>query len=265
MKASEIMQAMIDAGAPIEAAMIALRALEDEREKAEAQAAEVERRRAVERDRKRRQRDKERDGDVDVTGQSRDMSGDVTLMSQDTPLSLSPNENNSNPHTHTPENTIPCARKADFPKPDWADAQVWADFLKNRKAKRLPNTATAHAKFLNDVSKLSAETGWPPGECLRACVGRGWGAIFDPRTSHDGRMGRNNGPAPHSREAGGLEKVGREVLDILSSRSGNSATARPTGPADTGGGDGRIAALPPPDSPRWDDGCGSPRMAAGRL
>jgi hypothetical protein len=35
----------------------------------------------------------------------------------------------------------PARVKADpFPKPDWADAAVWADFLKNRKAKRKPNT-----------------------------------------------------------------------------------------------------------------------------
>ena len=96
------------------------------------------------------------------------------------PLSLSPNENNSNPHTHTPGGDTPRARKGDFPKPDWADAQIWADFLQNRKSKRLSNTATAHKGFLADIARLSDDE-WPPGRLLEHAVARGWGAIFDPR------------------------------------------------------------------------------------
>ena len=38
-----------------------------------------------------------------------------------------------------------------FIKPDWAEADVWADLLRNRKAKRLTNTGTAYRKFLTDI------------------------------------------------------------------------------------------------------------------
>ena len=68
MKASDLLQAMLDAGAPIDAAMIALRALE-------AKDAEIEARRSVERERKRRQRARDTDGTV--TGQSRDTGGKI--------------------------------------------------------------------------------------------------------------------------------------------------------------------------------------------
>ena len=42
-----------------------------------------------------------------------------------------------------------------FPRPDWADVQVWADFLKNRKTKRLSNTATAFKRFTTDIAALA--------------------------------------------------------------------------------------------------------------
>lgn len=111
-------------------------------------------------------------------------------------LSLPPNEINSNPPTHTPVD-IPRARKGiDFPKPEWADGQVWADLLANRKTKRLTNTATAHRNFLRDIEKWCAETGWPPGELLMACVAKGWGAIFDPREKSNGNGQRQANRKP---------------------------------------------------------------------
>lgn len=64
-----------------------------------------------------------------------------------------------------------------FPRPDFADAQVWADFLKNRKTKRLSNTATAYGLFVSDMERVIRTTGWPPGEILRLCTAKGWGAI----------------------------------------------------------------------------------------
>lgn len=71
-------------------------------------------------------------------------------------------------------------RANDFPKPDFADDQVWSDFLKNRKTKKLTNTSTAHKRMLDDLAKVSAETGWPPGRVFEVCVAKGWGAIFNP-------------------------------------------------------------------------------------
>ena len=108
MKVSELMQQMSDAGAPMEAILIAVRAIE-EREEA------VESKRAVERERKRRQRAKAKD-------EGRDSHGTVTGQSQDspsaTPLPCPPNEYISNPPIPTPENKTR-ARKGHRLPVDW--------------------------------------------------------------------------------------------------------------------------------------------------
>lgn len=71
----------------------------------------------------------------------------------------------------------------DFPKPDWCDDdQVWSDFLKNRKRKRQPNTPTAYKGFLDDIARI-ADDEWPPGRLLRHAATKGWGGIYDPRSS----------------------------------------------------------------------------------
>jgi len=74
-----------------------------------------------------------------------------------------------------------------FPKPDFAEPHLWADFLTNRKTKKRPNTASAHAKLLREVERWAIETGWPPGDVFRVCVEEGWAGIYDPRTSKNGR------------------------------------------------------------------------------
>jgi hypothetical protein len=118
----------------------------------------------------------------------------------DPSLSRPPNENNSNPPTHThPDINTTRARTDPFPRPDWADSQHWTDLKANRKAKRLPNTPSAYAKFLRDIEKwVDAE--WPPGRLLGAIAARGWAsAEHDPRdhTSsrkfNDGRQFRGSG------------------------------------------------------------------------
>jgi hypothetical protein len=162
------MQEMIDAGAPMPAIVVAVRALEAEQDKLAAkreQAAE----------RKRRQR--ERDSHVTVTGQS-----------QDKPLSLDkeipprpPKEINPNPGSDTRP------RKADpfSVCPDGCDPRHWQDFQANRKTKRLAKTETAYLGVLRDLQKW-ADAEWPPGRILQFAVERGWGAIFDPRKSLNG-------------------------------------------------------------------------------
>lgn len=177
MKVSELMQAMADAGAPMQAILIAVKALEE-------RDAALEQKRAVERERKRRQRAKETDGTV--TGQSRDSHADVPSVPA---LSRPPNENNSNPPTHThPDNNTRARKGADFPMLDCTDPDTWGDFLRNRKAKKLPNTASAHRKLVADLADISARTGWPPGQVFAACVAKGWGAIYDPRDKNDAKQ-----------------------------------------------------------------------------
>lgn len=105
---------------------------------------------------------------------------------------LSPHTPQTNPHPHThPDIYTPRAKGGDFPMLDCATPDLWADFLRNRKAKRLPNTATAHRKLTADLAEVSARTGWPPGEVFAACVAKGWGAIYDPRNEDNGRKPRN--------------------------------------------------------------------------
>ncbi|WP_298169324.1 helix-turn-helix domain-containing protein [Novosphingobium sp.] len=83
---------------------------------------------------------------------------------------------------------VPIMRRAErgdhFPRPAWADAQVWADFLANRKAKRCPNTATAYAAFLRDIERLASPQ-WPPERLLAHATARGWAGIYEPREAND--------------------------------------------------------------------------------
>ncbi len=67
-----------------------------------------------------------------------------------------------------------------FPRPEWADKQVWADFMANRKAKRFPSSATAYAKFLSDLARWQ-DSEWPPPRLLEHAAGKGWGGIYNPR------------------------------------------------------------------------------------
>lgn len=175
MKVSELMQAMADAGAPMQAILIAVQAIE-------AKDAEIEQRRAGDRERKRRQRNK--DTDVTVTGQSRDT--DVTVT--DAPsLSLPPNENNSNPPTHThPDNTSRARKAGVFPRPDWADPQVWSDWMEVRKAKGGRNTATAYAGFLASIEREATDE-WPPGRLLAHAVSESWKSIHRPKEYRNDR------------------------------------------------------------------------------
>lgn len=139
-------------------------------------------------DRIRKQDERKLSENVQGKARTSSLSEDIQIA----PLSLSPNENNSNPHTHTPGEIIPRARKGDFPKPDWADGEVWADFLKNRKAKRLQNTATAHKGFLEDIARIATDE-WPPGRLLRHAATKGWGAIYEPDEMKHGRLSGNPG------------------------------------------------------------------------
>ncbi|GGN49491.1 hypothetical protein GCM10011349_20160 [Novosphingobium indicum] len=217
MKVSELMQAMSDAGAPMEAILIAVRAIEEAEQRAGMALEELEAKRTAARDKKRRQRSMSRDKSDDVPGPSRDTDGTVPGPSGDCPdqpsLSRPPNENNSNPPTHThPECESPRTRKADpFPRPEWADPAVWSDLLKNRKSKRLTNTATAHTKFIRDLMAM-VDDEWPPGRLLEAIVARGWGGAYDPRETRNDRQSQQQ---PVSRSAGPRGERPNPCLDMF--------------------------------------------------
>ncbi|WP_232313715.1 hypothetical protein, partial [Sphingobium sp. TCM1] len=86
----------------------------------------------------------------------------------------------TNPTPAYPRGEITPARKADdFPKPEWADPQVWADFMLNRKRKRMTNSATAYRGFLRDIEKHT-DADWPPGRLLEHAAAKGWASINAP-------------------------------------------------------------------------------------
>ena len=156
-----------------------------EMEAAQPKDAVAEKRRAYDRERKKRMREENKSG-----GSPPD-SADIA----DTPaLSPSPNDYNSNPHPHThPDNTTRARDAEPFPKPEWADPQVWRDLKANRRAKRLPCTPTAHAKLMKDINKLTDDD-WPPGRLLQAIVARGWAAAYDPREDRKPSNDRHTKP-----------------------------------------------------------------------
>lgn len=167
---------------------------------------------------------------------------DVTESVTPPPLSRPPNENISNPPTHTPPD-IYIPREA-FPMLDCTDRQTWDDFRRNRKAKRLPCTATAHAKLIADLDKWAIRTGWPPGKVFAACVAKGWGAIYNPMEQDDGRNQQQrpnanggNHVAPDGRAMGRTEAAARAVA------------ARMAGPGDTGTGRAELIAMPDAERP----------------
>lgn len=115
----------------------------------------------------------------------------------------------------------PKARDNPFPRPEWADRQVWADFLANRKAKRFQNTATAYARFLSDLARWQCAE-WPPPRLLEHAAAHGWGGIYNPRK--DFRDGRNNGM--------GRNQPGSGEARILA--AGRAFVGRESGPPDAG-------------------------------
>ena len=136
----------------------------------------AEKRRAYDRQRK---REKKRSGGIPVVPVETAEFEEF----EELPPQVSPNDINSNPHPNT---TSPVAlqpsrsrppKAGPFPKPDWADEQVWEDFLSNRKRKRLPNTATAYGKFLAGIERFT-DAVWPPGRLLTVATGKGWGALY---------------------------------------------------------------------------------------
>jgi hypothetical protein len=157
-------------------------------------------RRARDRDRKRAERARVRGLSEDVQGQG--VPSVETPSPQSPPLKSTPDPEKITPPL-TPHPQPSAARKADpFPRPEWADPQVWLDLLANRRKKNLANTASAHRKLLADIERL-VDDHWPPGRILEAAVSRGWGAIYagckdddDRSQANRGSNGRMVGPRP---------------------------------------------------------------------
>lgn len=104
------------------------------------------------------------------------------------------------------------ARDRHWPRPDWADPVVYADFLENRHRRRLPNTATAYAGFLADIASKADEE-WPPGRLLLRATTKGWGSIHHPNEDRNGR--RKNIPAGQRQGNDRRSSLARAIDDGL--------------------------------------------------
>lgn len=158
----------------------------------------AEKRRAYDRERKRAERDAAR-ADMSTGHPPKSAESEDYADIADTPPSpapspfLPPDPQPTPAPTHTPGCVPARPRKGDpFPMPEGTDPQHWADFLANRRRKRLPNTATAHKRLMQDIARL-ADDDWPPGRLIGHAAARGWAAIYDPRQDarHD-RTDRHN-------------------------------------------------------------------------
>lgn len=145
MTTSELMEAMAKAGAPFEAILIAIRALEAKDAEIAAREAEAAAKRAKEAARKKEKRGLSKDVPQTVHGQSEDNDGIGADEEADPSLSLSPNENNSNPHTHTHPDNIPAREAVDLgeglgefepdPVPSFTPDDLWR--MWNRAAQEM--------------------------------------------------------------------------------------------------------------------------------
>ena len=133
-----------------------------------------------------------------------DATSDVTRDASrcdETPPLPPPNDIYSNPPLNPP-NSQSGARDA-FPCPEWCETAVWRDLKRNRAAKKLANTETAHRKFVAAVLGM-ADDEWPPGRLVEAIAANGWGGAYDPRTIQNDRKPRNDRSPPSNRNTAEL-------------------------------------------------------------
>lgn len=166
-----VLRAMAAAGASIEVIIAAVEA------DCEAQEAKKAAKRANNAERQRRFKARQK---REVTD---DNAGNA--LPSVTPLSLPPNENISNPPTHTPGYNTP--RVKGLAKPEGVSEQIWADFLAHRKAKRAPVTETV----LAGINREASRGGWTLEAALAETVFRGWQTF---KLDWAGESARHTGP-----------------------------------------------------------------------
>lgn len=120
------------------------------------------------------------------------------------------------------------ARKPDpFPRPNFADAQVWADFLTNRKAKRQKNTATAYAAFLRSIA-TEQDDNWPPGRLLEHAAAKGWGSIHNPDKDDRNELPRRTSIRPAQQKSSRAARL-FETMRVAEAQRGDADDYSPTG------------------------------------
>lgn len=161
MTTSELMRAMADAGAPFEAILIAIQALDakdaaiaaKDREQTEKRAKDAERKRQA-----RSERGAFRRRPRNIQGQSKDCPMDPPIEDHTPPVSSN-------------DETSPARKSKTKPpaKPDCVTDATWRDFTDHRKRKGgLTQTA------LEGIEREAKAAGWPLEAALTEVVTRNW-------------------------------------------------------------------------------------------
>jgi hypothetical protein len=216
---SDLLTRLIEAGTPGHLVAEVARELA----RAEVEREAIEARRSADRERQARRRNVMSRDTADVTAE---------------PLSRPPNENNSNPPTHTPENTTPRAKADPFPCPVDVDETDWAALKANRKAKKAPLTEGAYRQIVRKLDQW-ARDGWPPGPIVAAAAERGWTTVFETDEMKAPRNGQPR-PQPHGRPR---DSGPDPIVDALRRATAEAAAAEYPS-SDPSGGFGTGYALP---------------------
>lgn len=260
MTPSQLMEAMAGAGAPFEAILIAIRALEEKDAEIAARDNAAAEKRARDAARKKASRGTSEETPGNVTGQSTDVPETVL---DDPSLSRLPNENNSNPSTHThPDNNSP--REGTDPadaeavpasqrkrqrkakpeavtpdRPEDVSEQVWSDFLTHRRKLDADLTETALAGFRREA----ADVGWPLERAISESILRGWRGFKAKWVKDDERSTTGWGSSPGNGRTDKRDAVTRNLHDRIQrgmdfgdpSQPANSSGRRDDGEPRTGG------------------------------
>lgn len=160
MNTSELMKAMADAGAPFEAILIAVQALdakdaeiaERDREQAEKRAKDADRKR-LDRANGKPSRRRPRT----IHGRSKDCPMDPPIEEFIPPVS-------------SDEETTPQSKLKASAKPEDVEPEVWTGFVAQRRACRAAVTPTA----IDGIRREAVKAGWSLNDALAEVASRGW-------------------------------------------------------------------------------------------
>lgn len=193
---SDLMEAMAKAGAPMDAIIIAVRALEEKDATIHAAEQEAQDKRAAHAEWKRLNRaaKKALDSPCDVHGQSMDETENPPVLDKET-LSPTPPIKEIKP---SPRVGIALVRKAGgFGPPEGVAIGLWNEFCGQRKK---PITESAYTAILKKLAE-GAEAGWPPGDMFTRALEGCWETIFVPKEIYNGRS-RQNGLGTGAQQRG---------------------------------------------------------------
>lgn len=198
------MKAMADAGAPFEAILIAVQALDAK----DAEIAERDREQA-----ERRAKDAERKR-LDRANGKPSRRRPRTIHGRSTECPMDPPIEEIIPPVSSVEETKPAPKsKPTSPaKPDGVSDPTWPDFQAHRRAKKAPITETA----LTAIGREAAQAGWTMEAALTEIVARDWRGFKAEWVA--GPRGPPNGAA----------NDGGSYLDHIVAQQRNRAAAEPT-------------------------------------